>query len=447
MWDVGIQKIFELPARFIDVTLQTVDINNILLKDGVAKDIKSGQVQGVGVRVLNRTWGFASTNNIDDFLAIAEKAYRGSKNGRKIKFSAGIAVEDKVLVKPAKDPWEVSFGEKRELLHQAEEELRNYKEVVSSSISYADSKSSILYLNSEGSEIYAEYPRVAFSTYVFAKKDGKIQGASERLGCVGGLEHLEGYLGAADEAAKKAIRLLHAREAPKGDYTVILDPQLNGVFMHEAVGHAVEADHVIQGESILENRLGEKIAFEDVTLYDDPTLKNSFGFYFYDSEGTRAVKKAVIEGGVLKAYLHSRETASTMNQEVTGNARAQSFNYPPVVRMSNTYLAPGDYRFQEMIEDIDFGVYLKGSGGGEVDTARGVFQFNAEEGFLIDGGELTKAVRDVSLSGKTLEILQRINAVGRDFAVHIGYCGKASQSVRVGSGGPHVRTYATVGGT
>ncbi|MDP6459503.1 MAG: DNA gyrase modulator, partial [Candidatus Hydrothermarchaeota archaeon] len=204
MWDVEIQKIFELPARFIDVTLQTVEINNILLKDGVAKDVKSGQVQGVGVRVLNRTWGFASTNNIDDFLAIAEKAYRGSKNGREIKFSAGIAVEDKVLVKPAKDPWEVSFGEKRELLHQAEEELRNYKEVVSSSISYADSKSSILYMNSEGSEIYAEYPRVAFSTYVFAKKDGKIQGASERLGCVGGLEHLEGYLGTADEAARKA---------------------------------------------------------------------------------------------------------------------------------------------------------------------------------------------------------------------------------------------------
>jgi TldD protein len=136
-----------------------------------------------------------------------------------------------------------------------------------------------------------------------------------------------------------------------------------------------------------------------------------------------------------------------MDQDVTGNARAQSFDYPPVVRMSNTYLEPRDYRFQEMLEDVDFGVYLKGSKGGEVDTARGVFQFNAEEGFLIEKGELTKAVRDVSLSGRTLEILQRVDAVGRDFAVHIGYCGKASQMVPVGDGGPHVRTYATVGGT
>jgi TldD protein len=100
-----------------------------------------------------------------------------------------------------------------------------------------------------------------------------------------------------------------------------------------------------------------------------------------------------------------------------------------------------------MLEDIDFGVYLKGSKGGEVDTARGVFQFNAEEGFLIEKGELTKAVRDVSLSGKTLEILRRIDAIDRDLAIHIGYCGKASQMVPVGDGGPHVRTYATVGGT
>lgn len=448
MWDVErVRKLFEFSARFIDVTLQVVETTNLLLKDGVAKDIVVGHVEGASVRMLNRTWGFASTNRLDEIHKIAERAYKGSKEGREIKFKAGEAVVDEVRVKPAKDPRNVTLEEKKELLHQAEDELRDYKEVVSSSIAYAESRSALLYMNSEGSSVQTEYPRTAFSAYVFAKKNSKLQGASERLGGVGGFEHVDGHLEAANEAAMKAVRLLNAGEAPKGDFQVILDPRLDGVFMHEAVGHAVEADHVLHGESVLENKLGERLASEEVTLYDDPTLRNSFGFYFYDSEGTRARKKAVIEKGLLKTYLHSRETAAAFGQESTGNARSQSFDYPPIVRMSNTYLGAGNYRFEEMLEDINFGVYLKGSKGGEVDTARGVFQFNAEEGMLIEKGELTKPVRDVSLSGKTLEILQRIDAVGRDFAVHIGYCGKASQMVPVGDGGPHVRTRATVGGT
>ena len=130
----------------------------------------------------------------------------------------------------------------------------------------------------------------------------------------------------------------------------------------------------------------------------------------------------------------------------TGNARAQSFNHPPVVRMSNTYLAQRDFGFDEMLEGIKYGVYLKGSKGGEVDTARGVFQFSAEEGFLIENGELGAGVKDVSLSGETLEILKNIDAVGSDFGTSIGFCGKASQVVPVGDGGPHARTIATVGG-
>jgi|TARA_B100000315_G_scaffold260846_1_gene326217 TldD protein len=448
MMDIDkVQKIFDLPARYIDITLQTSETNSILLKDGIAKDIASGKIEGISVRVLNRIWNFVSTNNIDNIFSLAEKACRGSNNGQEIKFSPGMPVEDNVKIKPKKDPLGTSLEEKIELMHEAEDELKGYKEVISSSISYADSKSINVYLNSEGSEIHSEYPRTIFSTYVFAKKNGKIQGASERLGGVGGLEHLKEHTEVSNEAAAKAIRLLHAGEAPKGNHSIILDPRLNGVFMHEAVGHAVEADHVIQGESILESKLKKKIASSDVTLFDDPTLKNSFGFYHYDSEGTKAMKKAVIKDGLLNTYLHSRESASTMKQIKTGNARSQSFDHPPIVRMSNTYIEPKDYRFNEMLEEIDFGVYLKGSKGGEVDPARGVFQFNAEEGFLIEKGKLTTPIRDVSLSGRTLEVLHQINAVGRDFGLHIGFCGKGSQMVPVGDGGPHVRTFATVGGT
>ncbi|MFQ5888120.1 MAG: TldD/PmbA family protein, partial [Candidatus Hydrothermarchaeales archaeon] len=277
-------------------------------------------------------------------------------------------------------------------------------------------------------------------------KDGKVQFGSERLGGTGGMEAIADCERSARVAAEKAIRLLTADEPPSGNFDVVLDPHLTGVFIHEALGHAAEADHILQDESILKGKLGEEIASNLVTVYDDSTLDGSFGFYSYDSEGIKGEKTTLIEEGILKSYLHSRETSSRLDQKNTGNARAQSFGHQPIVRMSNTYIKPGDHDFEELFDGIKRGIYLKGSKGGEVDTARGVFQFSAEEGFLIEKGEVTRAIKDVALSGETLEILRRISALGKDFDLSIGFCGKAGQAVPVGDGGPHIRTFATVGG-
>jgi TldD protein len=441
-----LQKILETPARFVDIVVQQAWENHIVLKDGVARDISSGETSGIGIRVLDKTWGFASSNSLRDARAMVERAYKMAKTGKRIEFGEAPAVRDKVKISPKIDPAEVGLEEKKEILRAGEEATREYKEVVSSTFSYIDSKISYHYMNSEGSDIEAEYTRVGIFTSVFAKKDGKIQAGSERMGATGGLEFLEGVENGARKASQRAVRLLDAGEAPGGNFKVVLDPKLTGVFIHEALGHAMEADHIIQGESILEGKLKDRIGSELVTVYDDPTLQGSFGFYFYDSEGTKARKKAILREGVLMQYLHSRETSSKLGQENTGNARAQGFGYPPIVRMSNTYLSQGDFEFEEMIEDIDRGVYLKGSKGGEVDTARGIFQFSAEEGFIIENGEIGEAIRDVALSGETLHILKEIDAVGKDFNLHIGFCGKGSQLVPVANGGPHIRTFATVGG-
>lgn len=443
---VELQKVLEIPARFVDVVLQRSTVNSIVMKDGVIKEVSAGEVEGIGVRVLENTWGFASANSLEDVLDTSKRAYRAAKAGKKIEFKESEAIIDDVRVRPKIDPLKVGFAEKKELLHEAFDATKEYKEVVSSTFSYTDTKVSNQYLNSEGSYINAEYTRIGFFVSVFAKKDGQVQIGMERMGATGGLEALEGSVEKARDASARAIRLLSAAKAPSGGFSVVMDPKLTGVFIHEALGHGVEADHVIQKESILEDKLNESIASELVSVYDDPTIEGSFGFYSYDSEGTKARKKEILKDGVLKEYLHSRETASKLNMESTGNARSQSFNHSPVVRMSNTYLAPKDLAFDEILEDVKYGIYLKGSKGGEVDTARGVFQFNAEEGFLIENGELTKPVKDVSLSGETLEILKNIDAVGRDFDTNIGFCGKASQVVPVGDGGPHIRTFATVGG-
>ncbi len=443
----GIERVLEIPARFVDVTRQRSWTTSILLKDGVAKDVSTGESSGIGIRVLDVGWGYASTNEARDITALADRALAMAKKAkRNVKFVAGSAVVDEVALKAKRNPQDVDAADKKEILRSALDAVKDFKEIASTSFSYFDSRVEVEYRNSEGSEIKTSYPRVGVFSTIFAKKNGKIQVGSERLGATGGLEALDGIEDSARSAAEKAMMLLEAKEAPKGRFQVVLDPKLTGVFVHEALGHAVEADHIIQGESILEGKTGEEIASDIVSVYDDPTLEGSFGFYRYDSEGVAAVRKLLVERGVLVNYLHSRETASELGAEPTGNARSMGYSHPPIVRMSNTYLKPGDFEFEEII-DIDKGVYLKGSKGGEVDTARGVFQFSAEEGFLIEKGEITTPIRDVALSGRTLDILKKVDAVGKDFGVHIGFCGKAAQTVPVGDGGPHLRTRATVGGT
>ncbi|WP_456474370.1 TldD/PmbA family protein [Candidatus Pyrohabitans sp.] len=443
-----IRELLELPARFVDVTLHSVESTSILMKDGVAKEVATGESSGIGLRLLERGWGFAYGSSVEAVKDLARRALRGARMERERTQLAEVEVaRDRVEARAELHPTRASLEEKLEYLMRAHEVAKSYESIVSTSFAYSDASIEITYLSSEGAEIAMRYPRVAFYAQVFAKDGAKIQFAGERVGATSGLETLSNVELVAKEACEKALRLLHAKAAPSGEFTVVIDPKLTGVFIHEALGHAVEADHVVQGESILAGKLGETIASEQVTIYDDPTLEQGFGSYFYDAEGVRAQKKAVVERGVLRSYLHSRETAAKLGQAPTGNARAQGYNFQQMPRMSNTYLARGDASFEELIEDVKFGVYLLGSRGGEVDTARGVFQFSAEEGFLIEKGEVTTPVRDVALSGETLAILRRVDAVGSDFGVHIGYCGKSGQLVAVGDGGPAIRTVATVGGT
>lgn len=442
-----LEKVLGLPARFIDVTFQRANVTNISTKDGVAKDISVGDSMGFGVRVLDTVWGFASTNDPKGLLDAAEKALNAAKAAKKeIPFLPRDGTEDRVKTKVRIPPQDVSLEDKVGLGRRAFDSIKDEKRIVSSSFTYIDSSVEGRYSNSEGSRIEWESTKAAFVANIFAKEGGTLQLGSERVGASAGFEFLSEPEFIAKRAGEKAIRLLEARSAPSGRFTVVLDPLLTGVFVHEALGHAVEADHVLQGDSILEGRIGEAVASDLVSISDDPTIEGSFGFYYYDSEGTRARKTVLIDGGMLNGYLHSRETASSLGMENTANARSQGFDHLPIVRMSNTFMEPGDQKLEELVEDVDYGVYLLGSKGGEVDPAKGVFQFSAEEGFLIEKGEITFSLKDVALSGETLKILRGIDGVGKEFDSHIGFCGKEGQSVPVGDGGAHIRTIAAVGG-
>ncbi|NOZ76491.1 MAG: TldD/PmbA family protein [Euryarchaeota archaeon] len=363
-----LDELFQIPARFMDITYQEVRTTSLLLKDGQTREVVAGTAAGIGVRVLGRTWGFVSANSPEGLRDRVEKAARLASTGRReISFNSSQAVEDRVRIRPGRDPGDVGMEEKRELLSRCEKLAREQEEVKSTSFSYTDYTIKTLYMNSEGTRIESEYPRVFFSAAAFAREGDRLQAGYERLGATAGFEAVEEVEEATGRAVERALRLLEAGAAPSGEFTVVLDPKLAGVFIHEALGHAAEADHVIQDESVLKGRLGEVIASEAVTVYDDPTLEGSFGFYHYDAEGTPGRKTALIQEGVLEGFLHSRETSSEMGLENTGNARAQSFAHQPVVRMSNTYFATGDSGFEEMVEDVREGVYLLGSKGGEVD--------------------------------------------------------------------------------
>ena len=183
-----------------------------------------------------------------------------------------------------------------------------------------------------------------------------------------------------------------------------------------------------------------------ITVIDDATRKDGFGHFAYDVEGSNSNKNVLVEDGVLKTVLSSRESAKKLGLESSGNARS-SIKNKPLVRMSNTYIKPGDSSFDELIGDMHDGIYLKGSRGGQVDTGKGIFQFNAVEAYKIENGELSTHLRDVSLSGSTLDILNNVVGVGSDFKLNVGFCGKDGQTVPVGDGGPHIKvSKATVGG-
>lgn len=251
----------------------------------------------------------------------------------------------------------------------------------------------------------------------------------------------------AGRTADRAVSLLSAEPAPSGKFDVVIDPLICGLLVHEAFGHNAEADAVWTGNSILEGKLGQRVASELVTITDDPTRPDLNGSFEYDHEGVPAQRHTIVENGVLKGYLHSLETAARLGMAPNGAARAQGHQDVPIVRMSNTAIEPGDWSLTEMLAESRRGLYLSGGAWGYVYTAAGQFTCNVEEAFLIEDGSLTTHFRNVCIAGLTLETLDNVWAVGDDLKFELGgTCGKDGQAAAVDSGGPHLAIRGVVVG-
>lgn len=440
----------EKEVDYVDIRAGKGQNTSLVMKDGKMQSINTGITLGARIRVLkNGAWGFAYTNDINELEEISKTSIKISQSIKgDISLSDTDIIEDKTKVKCKIPLSSVDVEEKKELLSNVNK-LASIGEVKSTTVNYSDSEAETCFLSSEGTCILSEESRVGLFLNVVASSGDIIQYGHGSAGGVQGYEVLKklDIEKFSREVGEKATRLLSAEKPPSGKFPIIADEELTGVFIHEALGHAVEGDLILQNDSILKGKLGESIGSDIVNIVDDASLKDGFGYYPYDVEGVKTSKNQLVKDGKLTSLLTSRESASKLNRKSSGNARS-SISDQPIVRMSNTYLEPGDMSFDELVEDIKDGIYLKGSRGGQVDTGKGIFQFNAVESYEIKNGEILKPLRDVSLSGNILETLKNVDSIGSDFKLSIGFCGKSGQAVPVGDGGPHTRILnALVGGS
>lgn len=421
-------------------------------------DVDNGVIESAGtvffnktvIRVLgNQGWGVLQLDNyihspgkkFNELLATARDLALVTNDS----VNLGDAPRMVRAVPPVKeDPRDVGIEEKAGLL-LAVEKAAGIPNITSRRANYLERLETVRFVDSSGSEFSYDICRSGFSVMAVASRSGSVQMGYEPDHTIRGfnLRHREDM---GRKAAEMAVSLLDASAARGGKMHAVLDPELAGVFAHEAVGHASEGDLIEEGNSVLKGKIGEKIGDARLTIVDDPSL-HEFGFEPVDAEGVSAGRTEIIREGKVNSYLHNRQTLAAVGNGVAGHARAMP-GEPPLVRMSNTFIEAGDATDEEIFSECKNGIFLAGSRGGQVDPGRGVFQFNAEYGYLIENGERTRMVRDVSLSGEILRTLHGIALCGKTRKMHPGYCGKGGQSVPVSDGAPLVLLQdAVVGGS
>ena len=308
----------------------------------------------------------------------------------------------------------------------------------------------ILIANTEGLYTQDRQVRTRLSLSAVADLGAGTQTGSCNPGRRMGMEVFDGVIdpkATGIHAARQAVTMAGAGYCPAGIMPVAIDNGFGGVIFHEACGHSLEASSVAYGQSQFAGKLGQKIANEKVTAIDDGTIPNAWGSINIDDEGTPAQRNVLIENGVLKSYMIDKFNGRRMGMASTGNARRQSYAFTPTSRMTNTYIAPGADKNEDIISSIEYGLYAKEMGGGSVNPVTGEFNFAVNEGYIIRNGVICEPVRGASLVGKGSEVIQNIDMVGSDMLMGQGMCGSSSGSVPTNVGQPLIRVSTiTVGG-
>jgi TldD protein len=425
---------------------------SVSFDDGRLEGASDGAEQGVGVRlVVGDATYFGHVDSLEE-THLVELA------GSLAQAASGGAAEAQTLVaasrvnpqQVATNPEDVELAKKVELLRLCDETARAAGgEISQVSAGYGENRRTVTIYNSEGLATGDDRIRVRLAVQAVASRDGRIENGTETLGGHVGFELIDADPAqVAASAARKALTALDAVPAPAGLMPVVVGNGFGGVLLHEAVGHGLEADAIQKGASVYAGRIGEQLAPEFVNAFDDGRKPGEWGTDGIDDEGMPTQQIPILQDGVLQSFLHDRRSAQKDGVLSTGNGRRESFRHLPVPRMTNTYFAPGDAEVEDLIAQAGDGLYAVSFGGGQVEPATGDFVFGVSEGYLIEGGKVTKPVTGATLTGNGLNVLWQIEGIAADLALATGYCGKAGQRVPAGVGQPHVLLREiTVGGT
>ncbi len=442
-------------ADFAEIFMEQKESTSISFEDGKIEKINTGIDLGMGIRVIaGESTSYVHSNDVslENGLKMAGLAGQVAKEHRHVHTVQEFQMPE--VSKPLEikmRPEEVAFDEKIELLRVADAEARELNEAIRQvSLGYSDVVQKVTIANSLGTCVEDERVRLRMACNSIAQRDGQIQTGFASAGGTCGFELFEEKSAAqlGRESAQRAVTLLSAEPCPTGRMSVVMGSEAGGTMVHEACGHGLEGDLVQKGLSAYAGKLGQQVASEKITVVDDATINGKYGSYRYDDEGTPAQKTVLIENGVLKQYMNDYHTAKRTGAVLTGNGRRESYKEKPVTRMSNTYIAPGHDKVEDIIASTDYGLYVKRMGGGQVNTLNGDYVFDVAEGYLIENGRITKAVRGATLAGNGPESLRNVEMVGDDFGYAIGTCGKNGQSAPVADAQPTLKIQGlTVGGT
>lgn len=420
----------------------------------------TGLSKGVGIRIVNNTrvgYAYTSTFTTAGLHAAVDAAIASAGVGSGISAS-GKGIDANLFSLETHDARGFDASEFRDPAVATVERLREIDDVVRSydgainqaAATIAQSQREVLIMNSLGVNVTDTQTRTRCVVQAIAKDSDNTQSAHEAPGRSVGSEYFDIFSvdNIATIAAKRAVTLLGARPAPSGQIPVILHKGAGGVLFHEACGHGLEADHIDKLQSVFAGQLGKSVASELVTLVDDGTMGDEWGTYRFDDEGNIAQKNALIEKGVLNDYMWDVLRSTKLDHAVSGNGRRETYEFVPMVRMTNTYLEPGTSSVEDIISSTEYGIYCVALGGGQVDTVTGEFVFGVTEGYLVENGKITTPIRGATLIGNGLEAMHDIDAVANDFETWTGTCGKNGQGVPVSAGQPTLRvSKMTVGGT
>jgi TldD protein len=439
-------------ADYIEAHLEQADSSHITYRGRELESI--GKSSGIGGNIracVKGGWGFTSFNDLDDLsdrIGLAVKQARLAGNSEESKLAEVPPIVDKVSARADRKPTDIPLADKKRLLDEYNDVIWQTPRIQTSVIGYGDGYKKSIYINSAGSFIQQERADVTLRLMAIATDGSEVQQSNLSIGSRGDFGKIEDLHRDIEGMAKRAVELLSAPQVKGGEYTVVLDPVLAGVFTHEAFGHLSESDFVYENERMRQiMTLGNEFGGKHLNIVDGALVPGLRGSYKYDDEGVPATKTYLIREGRLTGRLHSRETAAKMGEKPTGNARAVSYRYPPIVRMTNTYIEPGSVAFDEMIADIKEGVYARNWYGGT--TSMEMFTFSAGEAFMIRNGKIAELVRPVMLTGNVFTTLKNIDVIGDDLDMNEGGgCGKGEQSpLPVSNGSPHIRIrHCLVGG-